>query len=174
METGKKLGREEGYAAGREEGYRDGLKEAQSAAQLLREAAQQWAGIEAQVADFFERAVLQLTLAVSRQVIRRDLAKETADDLRARLQGLVDELRLDNLLVTFALHPDQVTLLRQHLHALPDSWNLHPDARMELGGVRVRVQWPEGFDGVVAAQEWDARIETRWSEVVSRILEGGG
>ena len=173
MEAGRDTGYAEGFAQGRDTGYADGLSRAEADAALLSEAARQWRDAEADIAAFLERTVLQLSLDVARQVIRKEIAAITAENLKARLEEMTRTLRLANVSVTWALHPDQVAALEAHLPELPATWTFHADDRMVPGGIRVRAQWPDTFDGGrTITQEWDARIETRWSEVVARMFDG--
>ena len=165
--------RREGFAQGRDAGHQEGMRQAEAEVTLLSEAARQWRDADAGIAAFLERAVLQLSLDVARQVIRKEVSAFTAEDLKTRLAEMVRSLRLSNIAVTWALHPDQIAILEAHLPELPAAWTFHADDRMAPGGVRVRAQWPDAFDGGrTIAQEWDARIETRWSEVVGRIFNG--
>ncbi|MCR2831272.1 FliH/SctL family protein [Acidithiobacillus ferrooxidans] len=173
VEAGHAAGYAESFAQGSDTGHQEGMRRAEAEVALLSEAARQWRDADASIAAFLERAVLQLSLDVARQVIRKEVSAITAEDLKARLAEMTRTLRLSNISVTWALHPDQIATLEAHLAELPAAWTFHADDRMALGGVRVRTQWPDTFDGGrTIAQEWDARIETRWSEVVARILDG--
>lgn len=149
------------------------MRRADSGVALLTEAAQQWYGADANIAAFLERAVLQLSLEVARQVIRKEVSAHTAADLKAQLTDIVQELHLTEVSVAWALHPDQIAILESLSPEWPAAWSFHADPQMAVGGVRVRTQWPDTFDGGrTVAQEWDARLETRWSEVVAQILGG--
>lgn len=173
VEAGRDAGYAEGLIQGREAGHTEGMAQAEVEVALLSEAARQWREADARIAAFLERAVLQLSLDVARQVIRREVYAITAEDLKGQMEEMVRTLRLSGIPVTWALHPDQIALLEAHLPEWPSAWTLHADDRMTPGGVRVRAQWPDVFDGgQTVAQEWDARIETRWSEVVGRIFNG--
>ena len=173
VEAGRAAGFAESFAQGRDAGHQEGMRQAEAEVTLLSEAARQWRDADAGIAAFLERAVLQLSLDVARQVIRKEVSAFTAEDLKTRLAEMVRSLRLSNIAVTWALHPDQIAILEAHLPELPAAWTFHADDRMAPGGVRVRAQWPDAFDGGrTIAQEWDARIETRWSEVVGRIFNG--
>lgn len=176
-DEGLEAGRAEGYAAGFTQGYdaghQEGMQHAESDVAMLAEAARQWRTADESIAAFLERAVVQLSLDVARQVIRKEVSTQTAEELKARLTEITQTLRLTNISVAWALHPEQVATLAKQLSDLPAEWTLHADEHMAMGGVRVRTQWPDTFDGGrMIVQEWDARIETRWSEVVARILDG--
>jgi flagellar assembly protein FliH len=172
VEAGRAAGYAESFAQGNDAGYQEGVRRAEADVALLSEAAGQWRDADACISAFLERAVLQLSLDVARQVIRQEISATTAEDLKDKLTEMTRTLRLSNISVAWALHPDQIAILETHLPDLPAAWTFHADAQMAPGGVRVRAQWPDAFDGGrVIAQEWDARIETRWSEVVARILD---
>lgn len=172
--VGKQEGHESGYRDGYREGVEKGLSEAQEAAALLQQAAESWKDADTQIADFLERAVLQLSLEVARHVIAREVRDTTARMLADDLSRLTHELGIEQTQVLWVLHSKQIALLKQHLRdSLPESWSFSGDDTMAPGGVRIRVRWPDRLEeGRTVTQEWDARIETRWAELVSRILEG--
>lgn len=173
LEVGRTAGYEEGLSQGRDAGYREGMLQAEESVALLSEAARQWRTADASIAAFLERTVLQLSLDVARQVILQEVSSTTVAKLNSRLEGLIETLHLSRVSVTWALHPDQIAILEAHLSDLPPAWTFHADERMSLGGVRVRAQWPDTFDSSrIISQEWDVRIETRWSEVVALLLDG--
>lgn len=173
LRAGQAAGYDEGLAQGSQTGYQEGMRRAEGEVTLLTEAARQWHGADANIAAFLERAVLQLSLEVARQVIRKEVSAHTAADLKEQLADIVQELHLTEVSVAWALHPDQIAILESLSPEWPAAWSFHADPQMAVGGVRVRAQWPDTFDGGrTVAQEWDARLETRWSEVVARILGG--
>ena len=173
LSAGQTAGYEGGFAQGNKTGYQEGRRRADSEVTLLAEAARQWRMADASIAAFLERAVLQLSLEVARQVIRKEVSTYTAVGLKAHLADIVQALHLTEVYVAWALHPDQIAILESLSSELPAEWSFHADPQMAVGGVRIRAQWPDTFDGGrTVAQEWDARLETRWSEVVARILGG--
>ena len=173
LSAGQTAGYEGGFAQGNKTGYQEGRRRADSEVTLLAEAARQWRMADASIAAFLERAVLQLSLEVARQVIRKEVSTYTAVGLKAHLADIVQALHLTEVSVAWALHPDQIAILESLSSELPAEWSFHADPQMAVGGVRIRAQWPDTFDGGrTVAQEWDARLETRWSEVVARILGG--
>lgn len=173
LDSGKASGYEEGFTQGNQSGYQEGRERADTEVTLLTEAARQWRTADASIAAFLEQAVLHLSMAVARQVIRKEVSVYTADDLKAYLTDIVQELHLTDVSVAWSLHPTQIAILESLSSELPKDWSFHADPQMSIGGVRIRAQWPDTFDGGrTVSQEWDARLETRWSEVVARILGG--
>ncbi|MBU2791868.1 hypothetical protein HAQ01_00220 [Acidithiobacillus thiooxidans] len=171
--AGKAAGYEEGFAQGNQAGYQEGLGRADSEVTLLTEAARQWRTADASIAAFLEQAVLHLSIEVARQVIRKEVSTYTAADLKTYLADIVQELHLTDVSVAWSLHPTQISILESLSPELPTEWSFHADPQMSIGGARIRAQWPDTFDGGrTVSQEWDARLETRWSEVVARILGG--
>lgn len=173
LAEGTEAGRAEGFREGREAGWREGMAAAQAEVDLLGNAAAAWQNADLQISDFLERSVLQLALEIARHVIRREVRAVTQKTLRTSLSQLAHDLGIAQTSVVWVLHPEQADLLKAHLGEIPQHWIIHSDDSMALGGVRVRAQWPDTMEeGSTVTQEWDARIETRWADMVARILEG--
>lgn len=173
LAAGNDAGRAGGFAQGQAEGRAQGMAEAAQEVSLLRSAAAAWKEADMQISDFLERCVLQLSLDIARHVIRKEVSATTREALQSGLKRLAGELGIAQSPVVWTLHPDQAEMLKAHCEEWPDQWVIHGDDSMAPGGVRIRAQWPDVMeDGRTISQEWDARVETRWADMVARVLEG--
>lgn len=168
-------GKDEGWIAGKQEGRiagnTEGLAAAATEVVFLRTLAAELANWEEETREFVERMTLSIALDVARFVIRKETRETTAGALQQQLQNLLKTLPLPTLTPHLVLHPDDIESLQD---SAPGAWTITPDPLMERGGVRVQARPPETSGQTTGAEkftmpEWDARIETRWGEALSKL-----
>lgn len=174
-DEGFAVGKEEGWLAGKQEGWlagnAEGLAAAAMAVVFLRTLAAELANWEEETTEFVERMTLSIALDVARFVIRKEIRETTTDVLQQQLQDLLKTLPLPTLTPLLVLHPDDIKSLQD---SAPGTWTITPDPHMERGGVRVQSRPPETSGQTTSTErfimpEWDARIETRWGEALSKL-----
>lgn len=158
-QEGFKLGKEEGYKAGYEAGRKaageiagrlEGLIEALETEQMRQD-------------EEISRELLDLALALSKQMVRTALKVK---------QGLVLEVIREALNVLpsmsghtrIMVHPDDVETLHEFMGAehVHFSYKVVPDSRLERGGFRI-----ESSQGEV-----DGQLPVRWREIVDCLGSG--
>lgn len=164
LAAGQASGQEAGYAAGQEAGYAAGLAAGQSQGASEAVYLQTAMGdLSEQLAEFESKMagpILDIALAVARQVIRTTLQTEPE-----RLVGVIREA-LDALPDLYQqprvqLHPDDLALLQQLMpgEIKGGSWRLEADASQHRGGCRL----------VTGSVEADLTVATRWRRVVETL-----
>lgn len=155
--------RAEGYEAGRREGMQAAEHEMRRRAEqldaLLESLSEPLAVIDAAV----EQQLVELTLAIARQVIQRELMQKP-DEIVAVVREAVAALPPTESTVYIHVHPEDARLLREVLSIDGEHsyWRLQEDAGIARGGCRV----------VSGYAEADARLETRLRELAARLLGG--
>lgn len=156
--------RAEGYETGRREGIQAGEKEIQQRISQLDALLDSLGEPLALIDEAVEHKLVELTLAIARQVIRRELAQQPGE-IVAVVREAVAVLPPSERTVYIHVHPDDARLLREVL-SLDDHersyWRLQEDAGISRGGCRV----------VSGYAEADARLETRIQELAARMLGG--
>ena len=178
-EEARREGHREGFEAGRQEGHALGLEEGRRAGE--HETARQRQEALAPLADLvdeFRRALadldhaiaedlVDLALATGRQLAGDALREEPAEILNL-VRTLIHEEPALNGKTRLWLHPDDLALVEQELHAEfhAAGWKLHPDDQLSRGGCRVTS--PSG--------ELDATLESLAARVRrrSRRPQAGG
>ena len=171
-EEARREGHREGFEAGRQEGHAQGLEEGRRAGE--HETARQRREALAPLADLveeFRRALadldhaiaedlVDLALATGRQLAGDALREEPAEILNL-VRTLIQEEPALNGKTRLWLHPDDLALVEQELHAEfhAAGWKLHPDDQLSRGGCRVTS--PSG--------ELDATLESRWENLAARV-----
>lgn len=168
---GLEAGRAAGDAAGREAGYAAGLETGQThgraAAQLEVEQFQTLlAGLE-QARQAYEaemaQPILEIALAVARQMLRTTLAAEPERilalirDALNSLPELQGNLRLE-------LHPDDLALVQAMLvnETVSGQWRLEPNADISRGGCKISS----------ANLDLDLTLASRWQRIVEALGRG--
>lgn len=151
---GHRMGREEGRQIGYEEGREAGLAYAEQLRVLAETLEAEKLREDAEVAD----EVLELALAIARQVIRATLRVKPELMLELVREALLNLPSLSGH-TRVVVHPDNAQLVRdwlahEHNHL---GWKVLEDPHMEPGGFR--------FDN--PHSELDATLPTRWQEIVS-------
>ncbi len=150
---GYELGMEEGRKAGFDAGMRDGKARLAQLRALL--AALDAARLRQD--ETVAREVLELALAISRQLVRTALQVKPELILGAIQEALLSLPALDGRHTVFT-HPDSVEIVREwlageHGHL---SWKVKEDARLQPGSFRIES----------AYSELDGDLAIRWREIV--------
>lgn len=171
-EEAHKEGHHEGFEAGRQEGHAQGLEEGRRAGE--HETARQRHEALAPLASLVEqfRAALtdldndiaedlvDLALATGRQ-LAGDALREEPEEILNLVRTLIHEETSLNGKTRLWLHPEDLTLVEQELHAefQAAGWSLQPDDQIRRGGCRITS--PSG--------ELDATLESRWEAIAARV-----
>ncbi|PHV13094.1 flagellar assembly protein FliH [Chitinimonas sp. BJB300] len=165
---GLEQGRAAGDAIGRENGYQEGMETGQTHGRSAAESdvvqfQALLSGVEIAVASYEEKMakpILDIALAVARQVLRTAVQVEPDRILlviREALNSLPDlqgNLKLE-------LHPDDLALVKamQATEALSGQWRLEPNPEIERGGCLMSS----------ANVDLDLTITTRWQRIVEAL-----
>ena len=171
LEALQKQAWDESYARGLEEGRKAGVEEGREAgrAEIAREVArlgrivQEMATPLAEIDDEVEGELVQLALAVARQIIRRELSVDPSHVIAAVREALA-ELPSSSRDIRVILNPDDAQLVREALSQPSGTatWELVEDPVIEHGGCRV----------ISPNTTVDASLETRIRAVAARVLGG--
>lgn len=159
---------QEAYAAGRAEGLAAARAQSEPQLEQLRtqvarldaifeQLARPIENLDAQV----EQQLVQLALAIAKQLVRRELKADPAQVI-AVVRETVALLPAAARDVRVHLHPEDAAVVREKL-ATPGAeraWNIVEDPVMTRGGCRVTTD----------TAQIDARLETRIGAVISTIL----
>ncbi|MBE0621516.1 MAG: flagellar assembly protein FliH [Burkholderiales bacterium] len=150
---------EEGYAAGMREGSERAAAEALRLRQIVAALAEESRHFDQGVAD----ELLQLGLAISKQVLRHALALRP-ELILAVVNEVIGQLPLSHQRAHLILHPEDATLVRQSLgeRLQQSGWEIIENAEISRGGCRLEA--PEC--------DIDATLERRWQRVVEAIGNG--
>lgn len=163
LEALQKQAWDEAYARGLEAGRVAGKAEVDRVGARLQQVLTAMASPLQDVDDQVEAELVQLALAVARQIIRRELAVDPSHVIAAVRQAL-GELPASSLEIRVLLNPDDAQLVRETLsrpsgHA---SWDIVEDPVIERGGCKV----------ITPNTTVDASVEARIRAVASRVLGG--
>lgn len=159
---------EEAFAQGKAAGFAAGEAAAQ---QIIDQLAQQVAHLDKvlgtlakpleEMDEQVESQLVNLVLAIGRQLVRRELKTEPSQVI-AVIRESVGLLPASARDVRVHLHPDDATVVREKLATPgPDrAWTIIEDPVMTRGGCKVTTD----------TAQIDARLETRIATVVSSIL----
>lgn len=152
-QEGFRIGHEEGYKAGYEAGKAAAARVAAQLAGLAEALDQEQLSQDKEIAE----ELLDLALAVARQMVRttlqvkRGVVLELVREALGALPSLTGHLRI-------LAHPDDVEPLREFMDAEHGhfSFKVVADGRIERGGFRIEA----------AHGEVDAQLPVRWREIV--------
>ncbi|MBK1674921.1 hypothetical protein CKO35_16840 [Ectothiorhodospira shaposhnikovii] len=174
-QEGLRAGRDEGYKLGLEQGRKDGFnsghEEGMKAAkawveerlaildQLLMGLQRPYDALDAAV----EEELVQLAMAVARQLVRRELRTDPGA-IVAVLREALEALPSAERKLHLHLHPDDGKLVRDtlRLDELERPWSIVEDPTMSRGGVRV----------ITEASRVDASLESRLNAVIAMVWGG--
>lgn len=169
LQAGREQGREEGYQQGREVGYADGHAsgleagdaQVRSTLASLEQVVEQCSAAVSSMHSAATPALLNLALAVARQVIRAEITSRPqliADVVRQVLEAETAA----PCSATVHLHPDDAAQVQQHVgESLAEhQWRIATDDTLERGGCVVRSVYGD----------LDASLQTRWR----RVCEAAG
>jgi flagellar assembly protein FliH len=155
--------REEGFQQGRREGLEAGKKDIKARVHELEALMQTLAKPLEQLDAQVEQELVQLALAVARQLIRRELKTEPGQVL-AVVREAMASLPIAARNVRLHMHPEDAALVRESL-SLGDNergWTIVEDPALTRGGCKVSSD----------TSQIDASIERRLHTVIANILGG--
>ena len=161
LESVQESARQEGFKRGREEGLQAGAEEAKRRAQewaaLLDGAARPLDELDRQVVD----ELMALALAVSRQIVRREL-QIAPDEIVRVIREALAVLPSQTANVRVELHPQDAVLVRE---LMPEgegerAWRMVEDPTVSRGGCRV----------LSDVSRVDATVERRLNQVIAAAL----
>lgn len=154
---------DEGFAQGR----RDGLASAQCEigaqverlCQLMSTLAQPLAELDVEV----EQQLLALSLAVARQLVRREI-KTDPGQVMAAVREAMAVLPISARKVRLHLHPEDAELVREALSLgeREQGWQIVEDPAVARGGCRI----------VTDSSQIDATVEARMQAVITAVMGG--
>jgi len=155
--------REEARRAGWEQGLSEGRQAARGELRLQAERFQhlieQLATPLAQSDQTVQDELVQLAVAIARQVVLRELSTQP-EQIRDVVTQAIAALPAGNRQVRVQLHPEDAHLLVEHLDAHDGgSWKIIEDASLTRGGCVVDT----------GATRIDARLETRLQDILGRL-----
>lgn len=161
---GRKDGLEQGRQAGQAEGYEAGIKQGKEQVQRIRRILDALAEPVQELDDEVEQALLQLSLGLAKQVIRRELSVQPGEVL-AVIKEAVALLPLSARDVSVRVHPEDARFIRETMDVGDDSnaWTLVEDPAISRGGCRV----------VTSTSQIDATLEHRLAQLTQTLLGGG-
>ncbi len=167
-QEGLALGKKEGLKKGKKEGYEFGVKQGQAESQ---EKIKQFESILqtlseplSQLDDLVEQELLSLVVAISRQVIRREL-KTDPGQVIAVIREAVGALPLADAKVRVFLHPEDAELVRKALTMPEDkyAWQVVEDPVLSRGGCKV----------VTETSQIDASLDARLTALAAAVFGEG-
>ncbi|TVQ44730.1 MAG: flagellar assembly protein FliH [Gammaproteobacteria bacterium] len=161
LETIEAQAREAGYARGLEEGREAGRAEMQAAAQRLAGLLETIDPLSGVLDTALVEQLAELVLAISRQFVRRELAREPGEIVRVVREALA-ALPVSGAVVHLHLHPEDVLLVREALPAehLENGLKLHEDLTVTRGGARLETE----------VSRLDATVETRLAAIATEVF----
>ena len=169
MQTLHKAAYDEGFNMGRNEGRKKGYQE--GCAEAKAESKQKLEKLNAlfnaladpieQLDDELEQCIAELTLAIARQLVRREIKTEPGE-IVAVVREAVRALPISARNPTIFLHPEDMQLVRTTLSLGEDekSWRLEEDLLLTRGDCRVETE----------SSYIDATIEARLSAIAANML----
>ena len=156
------------HAEGFEQGRREGLQAARSEVdavlhrmeQIIHGMSEPLKAVE----DNVENELLQLSIAIAKQIIRRELQTETGQIIgvvREALSALPSSARK----VRIMLNPEDAKLVREELIPADDAemlWSVVEDLSLTRGGCRIESE----------TSRIDASVEARLNSVVAELMGG--
>ncbi|MEM6999053.1 MAG: flagellar assembly protein FliH [Pseudomonadota bacterium] len=169
MQALQKDAYDEGFNMGRKEGRAQGYKDAQD--KVATESREQFQKLEkifstladpvAQMDDEIENSIIQLTLSIARQLVRRELKIEPGE-IVAVVREAIRVLPISARNPTIYLHPEDIQLVRNALSLGDDekAYRLEEDLLLTRGDCRVETE----------SSYIDASIEARLSAIAANML----
>lgn len=171
FDRGREAGYQEGLKMGREAGYQDGeTKGIKSGEKLVGQRVRAWdellKGLTGPYEDLdaaMEEELVQLAMAVARQLVRRELRTDPSA-IVAVLREALEALPSADRKVRLHLHPQDAKLVKDalHLNDLERPWTVVEDPTLSRGGVKVETD----------TSRVDASLESRLNAVIAAIWGG--
>lgn len=158
----------EAHREGFEQGHREGLEAAQKEVaaqmqrfnQIMRALSEPLAAADEQV----EQELVALSMAVARQIIRRELQSDP-EQVVGVVREAMAELPSSARNIRIFLHPDDASLVREALNTEEDEtapWKIVEDMVLTRGGCRVESD----------TSRVDASVEKRLNAIVAELMGG--
>ena len=154
---------DEGFKQGRQDGMASGKGEVEYKGKLLAEMLDSLAHPFEQLDENVEQQMVSLSLAIARQLVRRELKADPGQVIGAVHEALA-VLPVGSQDVKVCLHPDDAVLMRDAI-AQSDSdrnWSLVDDPSLKRGDCRI----------LTKVSQIEATLEKRLTAVVSKLLGG--
>lgn len=153
--------REAGYARGLAEGREAGRAEMLTAAKRLKRLLDSLDPLSGVLDQALLEQLAELVLVVTRQFVRRELAREPGEIVRVVREGLA-ALPVSGAVVHVHLHPDDVALVREALPSeyLENGLRLHDDLTVQRGGARLETD----------VSHVDATVESRLAAIAAEVF----
>ena len=160
-DEGFNMGRKEGRAKGYQEGKNQVEAESRKRIEQLQALLNALASPIEQLDDELENSIAELTLAIARQLVRREIKIEPGE-IVAVVREAVRALPISARNPTIFLHPEDMQLVRTALSLGEDekSWRLEEDLLLTRGDCRVETE----------SSYIDASIESRLSAIAANML----
>ncbi len=154
----------EGLGQGKKKGYAAGLAEIQVQADRLTQIISTLHEPLAQLDDQMEKELAALSIAIARQIVRREL-KTDPGQIVAVVREAVASLPVGSRNVNLHLHPEDAALVRNALSLTGNdkTWRVVEDPLVIRGGCNV----------VTDISRIDATLDTRIAAIAAAILGGG-
>lgn len=133
---GRRAGYEAGYGEGIEQGRQQGEQAARERVARIQGLLDALAEPVAEIDDDTERELVELTLSLARQVIRRELRTQPGEVVGILREALA-LLPMAARDVRVSLHPEDVELVREIMGEPEGRWRLEEDPRISRGGCLV-------------------------------------
>lgn len=164
LEQIQQQARKEGFEQGRRDGLQAARKEVDTTLQRLEQIMQAMAEPLQAVDEQVESELLQLAIAIARQIIRRELQSDPEQVIgvvRDALSALPSAARN----VRIHLNPQDALLVREKLVPADDAempWKVIDDIALTRGGCRIES----------ATSRIDASVEKRLNSVIAELMGG--
>lgn len=155
------------YDESNERGYKEGLaagqKQVAEAVQHLNSILEALTKPFEELDEQVEQELVALSIIIARQLIRREL-KTDPGQVIAVVREAVANLPVASRNVRIFLHPDDATVVREHLASVEgeSAWTIVEEPVMSCGGCRV----------VTDTSQIDATVEKRLNSIITRLLGG--
>ena len=156
----------EAYDEGFEKGYRDGHQESQDYLQqqvaIMNAVLNQCAAPMKQLDNEVENQLVQLAIALTRQLVRREIKNEPGH-IVAILREAMEALPVASREVRVFLHPEDSQVITSTLAAGDNQyWKMVEDPTMNRGDCRIQTE----------SSSIDATVERRLSSIIANMLGG--
>lgn len=161
LEQMQQLAREEGYQAGHAEGLKQGYAEGlQQAQQDNQRFAALLASLQTQLDDQVARDLMELALAIARQVVQQAIATQP-EIMLGMVREAVNAMPVFNQAAHLILPPQDAALVRERMgeQLAHSGWKLLEDPHLPPGGARLET----------ASSQLDATPEARWNRVMAAL-----
>ncbi|RMH33107.1 MAG: flagellar assembly protein FliH [Gammaproteobacteria bacterium] len=158
----EEAGRQEGYQAGFAEGLAKGEQEVRALIERWQAYIDHLAAPLAEIDEALETALLELVVAVSKQIVRREL-RTSPEQILGLLRESIALLPATSGEIRIQVHPEDAQIIKKQFgENLPSQWVLVESPSISVGGCVIET----------ATSRVDATIEARIAEIASRLLGG--